>query len=121
MGACQHGQLAKQGTWFSPSYGANGVYYREHQGGGYEVVPPPVEGLPTAAAAAKSYVYPRLNQTFAQQAADEYDCHQWAVSQSGFDPTAAATGQRPGALPAQREGYQRATSACLEGRGYTVR
>lgn len=100
---------------------ANGVYYREHQGGGYEVVPPPVEGLPTTAAPVKFYVYPRLNQTAERQAADEYECHQWAVAQSGFDPSAAATGQRAGALPAERGGYQRASGACLEGRGYTVR
>lgn len=102
---------------------ANGVYYREHHGGGYEVVPPPVEGLvaSTSAPQAKSYVYPRLNQNADQQAADEYDCHKWAVSQTGFDPTGAATGQKAGAAPAQRDNYQRASGACLEGRGYTVR
>ena len=85
------------------------------------VVPPPVEGLVTTAPQAKSYVYPRLNQTAEQQAADEYECHKWAVSQTGFDPTTAATGQKAGAAPALRDSYQRASSACLEGRGYTVR
>jgi hypothetical protein len=100
---------------------ANGVYYREHNGGGYEVVPPPVEGLPNAAPAAKTYVYPRLNQTPAQQASDEYECHKWAVSQSGFDPTATATGQNNTPAATQRDGYQRASGACLDGRGYTVR
>jgi len=104
---------------------ANGVYYREHSGGGYEVVPTPVEGLPAATAQpqpqAKSYVYPGQSQSAEQQASDEYECHQWAVSQTGFDPTAVASGQRAPAGPVQREGYQRATSACLEGRGYTVR
>ena len=100
---------------------ANGVYYREHTGGGYEVVPPPVEGLVTTAPQAKSYVYPRMNQSADQKAGDEYECHKWAVSQTGFDPTAAATGQKAGAAPEQRDSYQRATSACLEGRGYTVR
>lgn len=106
---------------------ANGVYYREHQGGGYEVVPPPVEGLPAVAAnaataqPAKTYVYPRLGQGAQQQASDEYECHKWAVAQTGFDPAAAATGQQVGALPAQREGYQRAHAACLDGRGYTAR
>lgn len=100
---------------------ANGVYYREHTGGGYEVVPPPVEGLVTAAPPAKSYVYPRMNQGASQQATDEYECHKWAVSQTGFDPTTAASGQTAGAAPALRDSYQRASSACLEGRGYTVR
>ncbi len=105
---------------------ANGVYYREHQDGGYEVVPPPVEGSPTAAAVAAAqqarvYVYPRGGQSAQQQASDEYECHQWAVSQSGWDPTASATGQQAPAAPVQRDGYQRANSACLDGRGYTVR
>lgn len=102
---------------------ANGVYYREYPGGGYEVVPAPAQDLAVAAAVpqTKTFVYPRMNQSAEQRAADEYECHKWAVSQTGFDPTAAATGQRVSAAPAQRENYQRASGACLEGRGYTVR
>jgi hypothetical protein len=98
---------------------ANGVYYREHSGG-YEVVPPPVESASTVAPA-KNYVYPRQAQSAQQQAADEYECHRWAVSQTGFDPSGTATGQSAASSPAQRDNYQRATNACLEGRGYTVR
>jgi hypothetical protein len=41
------------------------------------------------------------------------------VGQTGFDPTAAATGQS--AAPPQRSDYLRAQGACLEGRGYTIR
>ena len=101
---------------------ANGTYYREHAGG-YEVVPPPVEGaVPVQVAPApKAYVYPRLGQSAQQQANDEYECHQWAVSQTGFDPTAAATGQKAPVTTASRDNYQRASGACLDGRGYTVR
>ncbi|WP_144290051.1 DUF6515 family protein [Ideonella sp. A 288] len=113
---------------------ANGVYYRERTEGGYEVVPAPVadESAPAAAAAMRTFVYPRANQGPEQQASDEYECHRWAVTQSGFDPTVAATGA-PGATPgadpaapprtpmALRSDYQRAKSACLEGRGYTVK
>jgi hypothetical protein len=99
---------------------ANGVYYREHSGGGYEVVPPPVEGAATLPPT-KAYVYPGQAQSAQQQATDEYDCHKWAVAQTGYDPTGAATGQRALASPQQRDGYQRASHACLEGRGYTVR
>jgi hypothetical protein len=95
---------------------ANGVYYREHAGGGYEVVPSPIVG---DAASQRTYVYPKLNQSAEKQASDEYECHRWAVDQTGFDPTAAATGQGTG--PAQRSDYVRAQTACLEGRGYTVR
>lgn len=99
---------------------ANGVYYREHPGGGYEVVPPPVEGGVVDATLPRSFVYPRQGQTAAQQATDEYECHQWAVGQTGFDPTNAATGQ-PTAMPARRGDYERARGACLDARGYTVR
>jgi hypothetical protein len=108
---------------------ANGVYYRDYVGGGYEVVPPPVDGsngnaLTVTTAPAESprpYVYPARGQSAERQATDEYECHAWAVSQTGFDPTAAATGQRTSTDPAQRDNYQRARIACLEGRGYTVR
>ena len=107
---------------------ANSVYYRERSEGGYEVVPAPV-ALDAQVATGeiysnsyKVYVYPRLNQSAQQQASDEYECHRWAVTQSGFDPTAAATGGNTvSSHPAQRGDYHRARSACLEGRNYTVR
>ena len=107
---------------------ANGVYYRERGEGGYEVVPAPValDVQPVAStiysSSSKVYVYPRLNQSAQQQASDEYECHRWAVTQSGFDPTAAATSSNTViSQPGQRGDYQRARSACLEGRNYTVR
>lgn len=109
---------------------ADGVYYRERTEGGYEVVPPPVAGDAAAAngvtvgnspaSGGRMYIYPRQAQTAQQQATDEYECHRWAVSQSGFDPSAAATATL-GSAQARRGDYQRAQSACLEGRGYTVR
>lgn len=105
---------------------ANGVYYRELGESGYEVVPPPVAADVSAAsnAAARTFVYPRMGQSAQQQATDEYECHRWAVSQSGFDPTAAATSTTVTTttnLAALRDNYQRARVACLEGRNYTVR
>jgi hypothetical protein len=123
------------------------------------------------------YVYPSRGQSQEQQDRDRYECHNWAVSQTGFDPTRSApvgsaapppathgssgnlegaaiqalggalgggsgaiggaanalAGQvsRPGqtgAVPsqqaspyaAQMDGYKRAETACLQGRGYTV-
>lgn len=96
----------------------NGTYYRERGNGGYEVVDSPVDGSP-AAAGERLYVYPRQGQSSERQAKDEYECHRWAVDQTGFDPTGAATGQRQ--ETAQRDDYSRAQRACLEGRGYTVR
>jgi hypothetical protein len=96
----------------------NGVYYRALPQGGYEVMPPP--GDAGAAQTDRLYVYPARGQSAEQQASDEYECHRWAVGQTGFDPTAAATGQ-PGGDTSRRADYRRAIGACLEGRGYTVR
>jgi hypothetical protein len=59
------------------------------------------------------YVYANQGQSQEQTAQDKYECHLWAVEQSGFDPSLG----KPGA----HDEYQRAQSACLEGRGYTVR
>ena len=36
-----------------------------------------------------AYVYPSAGQSEQQQAKDRYECHQWAVTQSGFDPSTA--------------------------------
>ncbi len=129
------------------------------------------------------YVYPQKGQSQEQQSRDRFECHNWAVQQSGFNPTnpplmaqpqstgggevvrggarGAATGAVIGAITgnpgkgakrgaviggamgagrrrarkqqeqqaqaqaqAQHQqgvnGYNRALSACLGGRGYTV-
>ena len=97
---------------------ANGVYYREHDAGGYEVVAPPEDELPAPAAA--HFVTPRQGQSADRQASDEYACHRWAVQQTGFDPSSVALGTAPGASAEQRSAYPRARDACLEGRGYGV-
>lgn len=132
------------------------------------------------------FVYPQKGQTQEQQSKDQFECHEWAVQQSGFDPSApgstaqastegstggealgragrgaalgavggaiagdagkgaaigAAAGggtglikkgrqnqeaaeaeaQQAAATEQQRATYQRALSACLEGRGYTIK
>lgn len=41
------------------------------------------------------YAYPQAGQSEQQQSRDRFECHQWAVSQTGFDPTTAQP------LPAQ--------------------
>ena len=38
------------------------------------------------AQSSRPYVYPSKGQTQEQQDRDKYECNQWAVSQSGFDP-----------------------------------
>jgi hypothetical protein len=108
-----------------PYYYANDTYYvwRPDQGQ-YEVVPPPDDSAATTQPPPSSpdvFVYPKNNQDDAQQSQDKYECHKWAATQSGFDPT-QNTGGAPLAQSAnKRMEYQRALSACLEGRGYSVR
>jgi hypothetical protein len=59
---------------------------------------------------AQQFVYPAKGQSPEQQKKDDYECHQWAVQQTGFDPTkpppqtataakppTTATGTTPGA------------------------
>ncbi len=120
-------------------------------------------------------IYPARGQSAAQQDQDRYQCHRWAVQQSGYDPTqAAGYAPAPGGPNALRGGaggaavgavggaiggnagkgaaigaatgavvggvrrrhqaaqqqsqmqqytamYNRSLTACMEGRGYTVR
>lgn len=61
------------------------------------------------------YVYPAQGQSEQQQADDRYECHRWAVDETGYDPV---DDEYDAAL---REDYLRALTACLTGRGYTVR
>ncbi len=100
-----------------PYYYANQVYY-VHRGDGYVVVPPPKEDVSqTPPAADDLFIYPRQGQSEKQLADDRYACHRWAVEQTGFDPTQPSDGTQRG----NREDYQRAMAACLDGRGYTVK
>jgi hypothetical protein len=64
-------------------------------------------------------IYPKNGQTKEQQAADQFECHNWAKGQTGFDPTQPGGGTS-GNVDAARSNYNRAMSACLQGRGYQV-
>lgn len=61
------------------------------------------------------FVYPAQGQSDELVRQDRYECYVWASEQSGFDPSSAADN------PDGHSDYNRAFSACLEGRGYTVR
>lgn len=79
----------------------------------------PVSHPPLPASEATRYdviAYPAKGQSAEQQSRDRYECHTWAVSQSGFDPVSAWTA--PAASVA--DAYKRALGACLTGRGYSV-
>ena len=96
-------------------YYANGVYYAAAPGQGYVVVAPPqgidaVEPVPPVLAPKplpQPIVYPRNGQSAAQTESDQQECNRWATSQAGAMADASV--------------FQRAVSACLDGRGYTVR
>ena len=63
------------------------------------------------------YVYPRNGQSEEQTAQDRFECHQWAVNQTGFDPT---VGEAQASSSGTSEDYHRAIIACLDGRGYSA-
>jgi hypothetical protein len=122
-----------------PYYYANDVYYTWNNGSnGYVVTdPPPVDTgddggtsdgdsnyasaepgpTPSGATGANTdvYAYPKSGQSDEQQSTDRYECHKWAVAQSGFDPTHTAQGS------GNRTDYRRAMTACLDGRGYSAK
>lgn len=58
-------------------------------------------GLAVGTAAAQQlFIYPLKGQSPDQQQRDRFECHQWAVQQTGFDPTMMAGAQAPvGAAP----------------------
>ena len=110
-----------------PYYYADNTYYRWNAGvGQYETVAPPAEAGAAGAAGAEPsapgqsavlIAYPKNGQTEEQQGKDKFECHRWAVSQTGFDPTQPGGGAAGG----RRSDYTRAQAACLEGRGYSVK
>ena len=73
--------------------------------------------LLASAALAQQYVYPAKGQSADQQKKDEYECHQWAVNQTGFDPTKAPP---PAAAPPPTTGADRGSGARGAARGAVV-
>jgi hypothetical protein len=115
-------------VWFGgvPYYYANESYYTwSADQNSYEVVDPPADVQQQATAQAPPsddmFAYPQNGQPEEQQATDKYECHRWAVSQSGFDPTQSGGGVAPDQSGARHADYDRAMQACLQGRGYSVR
>ena len=43
----------------------------------------------------QAYIYPNKGQSQQQQDKDRYECHTWAVQQTGFDPTRAQAQPAP--------------------------
>lgn len=112
--------------WFGgvPYYYADDVYYRWRPDlDGYSVVnaPDDADRQPATTVPDDLFIYPKNGQSQEQQSADRYECHAWARGQTGFDPTEPRGGVAASETASRRADYQRAMTACLEARGYSVR
>jgi len=61
------------------------------------------------------FIYPARGQSEQQQADDRYECHRWAAKETSYDPVDSDFDAD------KRADYQRAMTACLTGRGYSVK
>jgi hypothetical protein len=76
-------------------------------------VPAVAQNPQPAAGAGGATISPNRGQDQRQLSRDRYECYGWAKGQSGYDPA------QPGNGTGQNL-YQRAFTACMTGRGYTV-
>lgn len=109
-----------------PYYYADDVYYvYRPERHGYEVARPPADdedvSTESGTAANDLFIYPKQGQSEEQQSKDRYECHSWASNQTGFDPTQPSGGVAESQAQGKRADYQRAMTACLEARGYSVK
>ena len=70
-----------------------------------------------SATTGRLFAYPKHDQSEEQQAKDRYECHRWAVHESGVDPTL----EDAKLSTVKKLDYQRALGACLEVRDYSVK
>jgi hypothetical protein len=60
--------------------------------------------------------YPSRGQNANQQARDRNQCQNWAMNQSGFNPSQVTQYT----TPVMADSYNRSMGACMSGRGYSV-
>lgn len=99
---------------------AAGSYYAYQEATqDYVVVEPPVQQPPQPQPQSQGYdvqAYPANGQSPEQVQQDGYQCYQYAVQQSGFDPRTATYQPAPEVVQA----YRQAQGSCLSSRGYQV-
>ncbi|MBV4473789.1 DUF6515 family protein [Pseudomonas botevensis] len=96
---------------------AAGSYYAYQEATqDYEVVEPPVQPAQPASNGYDVVAYPANGQSPEQVQRDGYECYQYAVQQSGFDPRTATYQPAPEVVQA----YRQAQGNCLSSRGYQV-
>ena len=93
-----------------------GVYYRR-TANGYVVIEKPAEAEEVLSMSGSKtlIIYPANSQGDEQKSRDKYECHEWAVEESHFDPSDLNSD------PILRADYHRAIRACLEARQYVVK
>jgi outer membrane lipoprotein SlyB len=69
------------------------------------------EAAKSNAALTQVYFYPKAGQSNEQQSRDQYDCYNWAIKQTGFDPgmTAMQPEQRVKVVPMPPPGHDTIT------------
>jgi hypothetical protein len=79
----------------------------------------PVQAQPQSPAQAQPqaqlYAYPNKGQTATQSTFDRIECERWGSEQTGYRPGQSVEDAK------RKADYTRAVSACLEGRGYSVK
>lgn len=91
--------------YYGPAYGS---YYAPAYGAPVVVAPPVVyESGPVPMTQPEPVIYPRNGQSAARMETDRRECNRWAIGQPNAMGDASV--------------FHRATLACMEGRGYTVR
>ncbi len=88
--------------------------------------PPPAQSSQVQPSASqesggKLFIYPREGQSEEKKAEDVAKCNDWAVGQTGFDPSKVSDGAPDTQTIQKSRDYFRAISACLDAHGYTVR
>lgn len=73
----------------------------------------PRETVSTPPPSTQVYFYPKAGQTKEQQSRDHYDCYNWAIKQTGFDPgqSTIPKDERVRVVPMPPPGYDTATFA----------
>lgn len=79
--------------------------------------PPGIDQAISEVSQGRLFVYPEHGQSEELQARDRYECHRWAVTQSGIDPSL----EESNFASDQNADYRRAMAACLTGRRYSVK
>lgn len=103
-------------------YAADTYYVWRPEQNAYVVSEPPPETKVSEEPATPDqlFVYPMKGQSEQKQATDRFQCHSWAMAQTGYDPTRPGGNVPETQHAAKRADYHRAMKACLEARGYSV-